>query len=422
MQKSILTIRKELYITAPRPGVAVYAGGQAYTRDTGPELLETVALEARHTGPKPFPMMGYYRPEISLRLSSDNGRTWQILGEPIRQPMNHVEGARQFDPHHFRDPDNGRIIRFFLGSVIRADLAHAESFSDAGCEGRSRRMFYRVSADQGRNWGPVRQVICAGAEYDETHWGPGLFFMRTGGLYGVGPTLKAADGAVVQSVVLQLFDGRGYQSGLLHGRWNAANTDLTWTFSDYITVPPDQSSQGCCEPAPALLDDGRIFISLRCCGDKKDQTFPSLKFWVISADGGQTFSTPQPLTYTDGRPVWSPSSMAAVIRSSVNRRYYWIGNILDAPTYGSGPRHPLCIAELLPEKGQLLRETVAVIDTLPPDWPPEKLARPRRYTNFGLYEDRLTREVVLTLPEQPRTDWEDFTADCYCYRIALNQP
>jgi hypothetical protein len=408
-----MEINKEKYLEAPRAGVSVYANGQAYTRATGGELLETVALEARHTGPRPFSMMSYYRPEIYTRRSPDNGKTWAIQGESIRQEMNHIEGERIYDPHFYRDPENGRLVKFFMRNLIKAELAHTESFSDAGTDGRTRRLFYQVSSDGGQSWGKVRQVICFGAEYDATHWGPKLYYLKNGGLYGVGPTLKRSDGVVLQSIVVQLFDGTCYQSGFIHGRWTRDLEQLEWMFSDYIHVPLNQSSQGACEPAPALLDDGRIFVSLRCCGDRTNKTFPSLKFWVLSSDGGQTFTTPQPLTYEDGAPVWSPSSFAAIIRSSVNKRFYWIGNILDQPTYDSSPRFPLCIAELIPEEGKLIRAGVTVIDTNH-----EGIAR-RRYTNFGLYEDRMTREFVLTLPEQPRTSWEDFTADCVRYRIRL---
>ncbi len=410
-----ITIRKELYIPAPRPGVAVYAMGQTYTRSEGGELIETVGLEARHTGPRPFPVMGYYWPELQTRLSPDNGRTWAALGEPIRHPMNHIEGERVHCPHYHRDPHTGRLLRFFMSYLIRADLAHEESYSDAGTTGRSRRLWYQVSPDAGRTWGPVRQVIESG--YDAVHWGPGLVFQKSGGLYG-GPVLSLPDGTVLATIVVQLFDGTCYQSGFVRGRWTPAGDALDWEFSRYLRVPQGQSSQGCCEPAPALLDDGRIFVSLRCCGDRVGQTYPSLKFCTLSADGGRTFGQPVPLTYEDGQPVWSPSSLAAIIRPQADRRYYWIGNILDAPTYGSSPRYPLCIAELLPDRGCLVRGSVTVIDTVR-DWDEARMGRPRRYTNFGIYEDRRTGEIVLTLPEQPRTSWADFTADCYRYRIAV---
>ena len=49
-----------------------------------------------------------------------------------------------------------------------------------------------------------------------------------------------------------------------------------------------------------------------------------------------------------------------------------------------------------------------------------------RYTNFGWYEDRKTRDLVITLPEQYRHRGydqkekpEDFAADCVKYTVAL---
>ena len=65
----------------------------------------------------------------------------------------------------------------------------------------------------------------------------------------------------------------------------------------------------------------------------------------------------------------------------------------------------------------LVKSSVAVIDTKPDDFPDEW----RRYTNFGFYEDRVTKEIVLTLPEQPRISKQDFTSDCYRYRIAVTE-
>ena len=85
-------------------------------------------------------------------------------------------------------------------------------------------------------------------------------------------------------------------------------------------------------------------------------------------------------------------------------------------TYSSYQRDPLCIAEIIPEKGIVLKNTVYIIDT---NKEPE--VERRRYTNFGMYNDILTLEIVLTLPEQPKFSWVDMTADCYEYRIKINK-
>ena len=407
-------------MAAPYPGVSVYAQHQCYTANTGAEMIESVRLEAR----KPDlsrPGISYYSKELYRRISPDNGRTWQQVGEVYREDPYDRNAAHIFTPQHFLDPDNGLILSIYLSQNIDPDKQE-ENFSDEGITNRFRRPFYTVSEDRGRTWRPARPIIHKGAAYDETHWGPGLFYGKNGGGADLARCLKLPDDTILFPFVVNLEDGKRYQSALLHGRWKPDHSGLDWESSDYISVPLTQSSQGCCEPMPALLDDGRIFVSLRCCGDRENKTFPSLKYWVISEDGARTFSAPQPLTYEDGSMVWSPSSYAGIIRSSVNGRYYWIGNILDQPTYSSYPRYPLCIAELAPERGVLFRESVATIDTKPDDFPDER----RRYTNFGFYEDRATKEIVLTLPEEPKNanpgTWpKDKTSDCYRYRITLTQ-
>lgn len=69
-----------------------------------------------------------------------------------------------------------------------------------------------------------------------------------------------------------------------------------------------------------------------------------------------------------------------------------------------------------PERLCLVRETMAVID----DWG-EGLPADVRFTNWGSYQDRKTGEIVLTLPEQPRTSWDDLTSDCCRYRIVVEK-
>jgi len=100
----------------------------------------------------------------------------------------------------------------------------------------------------------------------------------------------------------------------------------------------------------------------------------------------------------------------------VSDRLWWIGNIPPEPVYAQVPRYPLFIVEADPERLCLLRESMTVID----DWR-EGLPEDVRFTNWGSYQDRETGEMVLTLPEQPRTSWDDLTSDCYRYRIAVEE-
>ena len=415
-----MKIEKELHLAAPYAGAAVYVMGQCYTDSAGLEIVDSVTYQAinqdylLHGGPPPYA----YAKELYRRISSDNGKTWRQLGSVYRDDPLARDEEHKCAPLHFRDPDNGLLLSLQLAQ--KWDVAKkTETFSDENL-GLKRRMYYEISRDKGRTWEGPRILVHEGDAYDEIHWGPGLHYGRNGAGVDLGGAFKLPDHTIICPLHGDLEDGKRYQSALLRGRWKPDLSDIEWEFSDYITVPLDKSSQGCCEPMPVPLDDGRIFVSLRCCGDRVNKTFPSLKYWVMSDDGGKTFSEPQPLTYEDGSMVWSPSSYAGILRSSVNKRYYWIGNILDKPTFSAYPRYPLCIAQLMPERGTLVRDSVAVIDTKPDDFPDER----RRYTNFGFYEDRVTREIVLTLPEEPknarpRKTPKDKTSDCYRYRIRV---
>lgn len=404
-----MKITKELYIAAPYAQVAVYAGAQAYTQTTGDELIEAVACEA--VADPAHAAIKYHQRHIYRRLSGDNGATWQMIGEDFGQDPFETERIQPFSPSHTLDPNTGRLVSFTVGRQYYR--GGRETFSDAGVTNRQQRILCQVSTDRGRSWTPWKPVIAEGAEYDEVHYGPGLYWGRNGSL----PNFNAAmldDRTICQPIVVNLEDGNRYQSGFLHAAWKGDSTDLAFELSDYIRVPLDQSTQGACEPSMIQLRDGRYLVGLRCCGDRDNHTFPCLKYWVFSDDDVRTFSKPEPLCYEDGSYVWSPSSYHQFIRSSADGRVYWIANILDAPTYDSQPRYPLCIAELDEDKLCIVRDSVTVIDDKPEGPDPK-----RRYTNFGGYEDRRTHEIVLTMPEQPKTTWQDFTADCYRYRIRI---
>jgi hypothetical protein len=405
-------ITKKLYLKAPCDGVAVYAQHQCYVATDGAEMIESVRCEARNEKRKELGGASYYSKEIYRRVSENNGKDWKVLGDVYHEdPLDKTE-EHPFTPQHYFDSDNGLLVTMFLTKKYDVDKRD-ESFSDEGIT-HKKRMYYQISSDMGKSWSEPKVMRQKGADYNDINWGPSLFYGKNGGAADLSKAFKHND-TIIFPMIVNLEDGKRYQSVILRGKWNEDNTDILWDFGDYVSVSPTQSSQGCCEPMPVLLDDGTIFMSLRCCGDRKNKTFPSLKFWVSSNDDGKTFSKPQPLTYEDGSMVWSPSSYAGIIRSSKNKRYYFIGNILDKPTYDSGPRYPLCIAELVPQKGVVVKDSVAVIDTKGDDCKEPR----RRYTNFGFYEDRFSGEIILTLPEQPKTSWADFTADCYQYRIKI---
>jgi hypothetical protein len=109
------------------------------------------------------------------------------------------------------------------------------------------------------------------------------------------------------------------------------------------------------------------------------------------------------------------------MQSSVTGKTYLFANILPKPVLHQMPRYPLVMAELDTEQGCVRRNSLQVIQDLPKGAPAE-----RRYSNWGSYEERGTGDIVLTMPEQPKShDFttmahpDEFTADCYRWRVTL---
>ena len=89
---------------------------------------------------------------------------------------------------------------------------------------------------------------------------------------------------------------------------------------------------------------------------------PCWRWRTLSTDYGRTWSPPEPLTFSDGVPFWSPTSLSSFFRSSRSGKAYWIGNISRVRPRAGSPRYPLVVAELDEEKLGLRRETVTIID------------------------------------------------------------
>jgi len=136
-------------------------------------------------------------------------------------------------------------------------------------------------------------------------------------------------------------------------------------------------------------------------------------------DSSISFGTPR---YDDGSTVWTPASVHRFFPSSKTGKSYVIANILPGPVYGQTPRYPLTIAEFDTNRLCVRRDTVQVIQGLP-----EGAPKSRRYTNFSMYEERGTGDLVLLMPEEPkkvefeeRTRPEDMEADCIEFRVRLH--
>ena len=412
-----IAVVKEMHIPAPDEHVAIYAQNPSYTSLDGRTLIEAVKWEVRSESGL------YYDSRVYRRRSEDNGRNW------TDEPPLHELTDRDIDagclirsvPMHFLDPDNGLLVSLHM----TAERAGSDTaFNAAGdLMSRTRRFFCEVSRDGGLTWEDHGQVIVSGDEFDETHWAPGVWYGKNRAQADMPPWAKLPDGTIVcgaiclrskgDSEMVTVSGGYFLQTAFLRGRWRDDLSGLDWEMSEAISVGPDKSGVGCCEPAMAHLGGGRLWTTMRCQGIESEGV-PSLKFAATSEDGGLTWSEPEPLRFGDGEVVNSPASLAEFVRPEGSERLWWIGNISPEPVYAQVPRYPLYIVEADPQNLCLVRDSITVID----DWR-EGLPEDVRFTNWGSYEDRETGEIVLTLPEEPRMNWDDLTSDCYRYRITL---
>ncbi|MCE9592208.1 MAG: glycoside hydrolase [Planctomycetes bacterium] len=408
-------VRKSIHIPAPGP-VSVYAGA-FYSRAAGEEMIEDIRNEALRL--KPDGSRQYYSRELMHRRSRDNGKTWSDPQILVTEHPDHLERSHTFPFSITLDPN--RDVLIYLSGRHEMNPEEGQ-FAMGNRIARTYRSYYQLSRDGGATWDEPRQIIDSRPGFDTNHWGPAFYYGQIGGVadgattFLVDGTLVLGFGAYFPKAPDNDPSERGHEcySTTCYGqaRWSADGKSLVWRFGEEITVGYPLAAGGCCESAVVLLDDGRVFNTMRCQGDEATDVFAT-RFTTTSSDGGMTWGKPTPLAYEDGSTVHLPASMQRFMRSSRTGKTYLVANILPKPVYAQTPRYPLCIAEFDTRNGFVLRGTVQPLIDRPPGAPVD-----RRYTNFGSYEDRRTGEFVLLMPEMPRTKNydemrpEDFGSDC----------
>ena len=409
-----ITVESELYIAA-REGKAVYAQNPSYTDLDGREILESVKDEAMLVDPGVGKV--FYHDRIYRRRSSDNGLTWVEEPDLTTENPADLSGERRNVPAHVLDPNRNVLLSIF--STYEVDTKEP-MFRAGNLRKRTYRMHYQISRDGGRSWTGPQQVVDCRDRFDEVHWAPGLRYGQNGAMADMLAHTWLDDGSLIFGLTVcgDSLEGVIYARGC----WNGDGSDLDFTFGDLITVPPETTRVGCCEPAVARLGGQGLFNAMRCQGSEEAGLY-STRQCTRSDDGGMTWSDPEPLRYDDGEWVWNPASFSQFVRSTKTGRTYWFANVLSSPVHGQMPRYPLAIAEFDTERCCILKDTVRVIKDLP-----EGAPRERRYTNWGLYEERGSGDLIMTLPEQPKsfnftemTRPEEFTADCLRFRIRLDE-
>ena len=416
-----IDVSREPFIEAEE-GTAPHAS-VTYARAQGSEMFASVRDAAMHVKPKGD--RHYYARRLYTRRSLYDGRTWVEEDELERCGPKQLEATQTMHMGLLLDPYHDLLIDLYMTHEV--DLGEG-MFAIGNTQQRTQRSWYRLSRDGGRSWSEAQQIIDAGDGYDADHWAPGVTF-GTQGARPSGQSLFLADGTLVVGFTVMHPEkpadhprGGSYYitTRYAQARLTHAGDRLDWRFGDEITVAFPLSTMGCAEPALTRLEGDRLYNTMRCQGSPEHGTY-AVRYSTLSEDGGMTWTAPEPLVYDDGETVWTPASVHRFFLSSKTGKTYLLANILEAPVYHQKPRYPLCLAEFDIRGVCVLRDTVEVIQDLPPGAPAE-----RRYTNFSMHEERGNLDLILVMPEQPRdvnfTEMarpEEFTADCFAWRVRL---
>jgi hypothetical protein len=333
-------------------------------------------------------------------ISPDAGRTWK----PYTQTPDFTAGL----PHGYRrepfpsviDPKSGRIVNVYNAldtpgldpNIIEPPIALNSYY-----------LRYRVSADAGRTWLFDEPVIQHGFSRD--HPVDGVWLAKNGVFFGdIGsiPLFTSRNELLVPVQICPLGpDGKlanpgggfTYQdAAILIGAWSE-DSRLKWDLAERVAGDPARSTRGLFEPTLAELPDKRILMILRGSNsNKQGNRLPSYKWRSVSSDGGHTWSNPEPWTYSEGTPFFSPSSMSQLFRHS-SGRIFWIGNITPENADGNLPRWPLVIGEVDPTNLGLVKHSIVELDSKKPGEARVDLS------HFRAQEDVETKQIVLTAPK-----------------------
>jgi hypothetical protein len=302
--------------------------------------------------------------------------------------------------------------------------------TDSPLEGmRQWTLRYSVSEDGGRTQTVSEQIIHEGAEYDASHHLPGVTVGHNCVMMGdLGEQpLARADGTLLLPVQVSPAGPDGYYTNpgggltytdcvILMGRWKPDGR-LAWTASDRIVGDPKRTSRGLIEPTIAYLDDGSILVVMRGSNQGLNGV-PGYRWAARSYDGGKTWSPPEPWTWQDGTPFFSPSSCSQLIPWR-DGRLFWMGNICQVNPVANSPRYPIVLAEVDRKSGRLIRDSVVAVDDRQFDESPYLTL-----SNFFAREERSSGNLVLHMSRFFAKDFRrgggpDWTSDALLYRIAV---
>lgn len=334
--------------------------------------------------------------------SQDNGVTWE---KKLSQPDFTSDlpfGFRRDATVSILDSNNGRIMEL-INSLDVKDLD--PSIHEPPVAQNTFYVRYRVSEDSGNNWLFDEPIIHKGRKYTKSHPLPGVFINKNGfyiGDLGSIP-IVTKKGKILVPVQNTALDDKGelYNPNnaltftdalVLIGSWKK-NGRISWKMSDRIKGDPERSTRGMIEPTILEIADDQIMMVMRGSNSNAHH-LPSYKWISVSKNGGKNWSVPEPFTFEDGSPFYSPSAMSTLFKHS-SGRCFWIGNMSNENCEGNSPRWPLVMVEVNRDNMKLIKNSLLVLDTYTKK--DESNGR-LDLSHFWLLEDRVSNEIILTYP------------------------
>ena len=268
------------------------------------------------------------------------------------------------------------------------------------------KVWYRISADGGENWGDMKPLVQKGPEYGPRHPNKFVWVGKNGFVYALTASMFAclSNGTVFMPFYYSPLDAEGKyynplkastfsQLACAVGTWNKSRTDLTWDVVSDISLGAEFVSRGLSEAAfMELKRRGHILMVLRGSNHVFTGKQRGGNWKVLSTDYGRTWSKVTPFTFSNGEDFYAPAQKSGLLRSSKTGKVYWIGHMSRTQPKGNVPRRPMVIAELDEKKLGLRRETVTIIDDRKPEEPDEFR------TDFaGFVEDVNTGHILVSL-------------------------
>jgi BNR repeat-like domain len=360
-----------------------------------------------------------------LYYSPDNGQTWMGRSSGSDFEGKLPQGYRRGPYAPFVDPVNGNI----LTAVLSMDIPGVDTkVPEPRIGGKAYYMRYRVSTDGGATYLFDKPVVQVG----KTQANPfdGIYTGKNGYYIGDGSgdrIIRTQSGRIIvpaQSCVLGP-DGKLANPGggwsytdvmMILGTWQEDNT-IEWSSAKFIEGDPARSTRGLIEPTVVQMPDGRLLCVMRgsneiCYPRPITHKGPGYKWFSVSSDDGDTWTAPQPWTYDNDEPFFSPSACSHLMRHS-SGRYFWIGNISPANPKGNHPRYPLVIGEVDPATLKLIKCTLLEIDTLKADEAKKQLS----LSHMWVLEDRPTHDIMIV--GQRRHTFDRKSGTPVTYRIGV---